>query len=115
MLRCFPIALFLLIFSLNASAQVKDSLSKIPDEVYSDDQQWRNRMSYYRDTYGYHSVEMRVVMDSMRLVDREDRVAVRQGLDQVYGSQIAWDMISNTLCPGILINTKKTCPHYAIR
>lgn len=160
MLRCIQIALFLLIFSRSASAQVNDSLSKILDRVYSDDQQWRNRMSYYRDTYGYHSVEMRVVMDSMRLVDSmnvlkvcaildkfgwpgpdevgisgdralflviqhadldvqlkylpmaraaveagklkagslallEDRVAVRQGLDQVYGSQIGWDMIRN--------------------
>lgn len=159
-----PILTYLLFFGLQSYeliAQANDSLSKILDEVYSDDQQWRNRLSYYRETYGYNSTEMKVVMDSMRIVDSlnvlkvtaildkygwpgpevvgvsgnkalflviqhadlniqlnylpmargaveagklkagslallEDRIAVRQGKDQLYGSQIGWDMINNT-------------------
>lgn len=147
--------------SYAARTQVNDSLSKILDKVYSDDQQWRNRLSYYRETYGYNSTEMKVVLDSMKVSDSlnvlkvtaildkygwpgpeevgvsgnralflviqhadldiqlkylpmargaveagklkagslallEDRIAVRQGRDQVYGSQIGCDMISNT-------------------
>lgn len=163
-MQSFPILVWSLAFLLQsyiARTQVNDSLSKILERIYSDDQQYRNRLGYLQQKHGYNSPEMRIVLDSMRAKDSvnvimvsrildeygwlgpgvvgasgnralflviqhadldvqlkylplvrsavktenakagslallEDLIAVRQGLDQIYGSQIGWNKIDKT-------------------